>query len=78
MLRISIAALVLAVAAPAFADDFFLPPNGEFAAQQRHNQMMMYRQLEESNANTRGAMQDIDSDLTHYYMRNPPERGVGF
>lgn len=78
MIRISIVALALIVAAPSFADDFFLPPNGEFAAQQRHNQAMMYRQLDESDANTRGRMQEIENDLTHYYMRNPPERGVGF
>ncbi len=78
MLRLSIVALAIVVAAPAFADDFFLPPNGEFAAQQRHNQMMMYQQLEAADANTRGAMQEIDNDLTHYYMRNPPKRGVGF
>ena len=78
MIRICIAALMLVVAAPAYADDYFLHDNGEFAAQQRHAQMMRQRELEASDANTRGAMQDIDNDLTHYYMRNPPERGVGF
>jgi len=70
MLRICIAVLVLTVAAPAFAGDV----REEF--DRRHHQLMM--EFEASEANKQARMREIDEDLTHYHMRNPPERGVGF
>lgn len=70
MLRICIAGLALFAAAPSKAGDV----REEF--DRRHHQMMM--EFEASDANKQARQREIDEDLTHYYMRNPPERGVGF
>jgi hypothetical protein len=70
MLKVCIAVLALVVAAPVKAGDV----REEF--DRRHHQMMM--EFEASEANKQARQREIDEDLTHYYMRNPPERGVGF
>lgn len=72
MLRVSIAALVLFVATPAISWNETV----QDAFERRRHQTNM--ELEASEANSQARQRAIDEDLTHYYMRNPPERGVGF